>query len=456
MVCHICRVIYGDVFVFYFWEGMSYPLFYDSVTACDECDLLHRIPPLKSGERFKCIRCGHVLISVHEHVKGRIFGTGCSSLLMLAFALAFPFLGFSSSGAERSITLFNIVSVLINQDYLILSAIISLALFVFPIAYLLAVIFLVWSFDNHHVSMAIKRYFTRWVIVIQPWLMVDVFLVGTLVALVKMDSLADIELGLSFWAFCAYVLLLLKTISLVDRRWFWNQLAGHGPDHLIVKPTVLEKSALAKSITAKQQELIGCHFCGATLLGTAFHCSRCGHSIHSRRPHSLTGTIAFLIASVIMFIPANVFPIMQTTFLGGNEPSTIMGGVLLLWSLGSYPVALIIFLASVVIPLVKMLSLSWLCWQCYYPTERETMQKIRLYRITELVGRWSMIDIFVVAVLTGLVQMGELMSILPGPAVLSFTSVIILTMLAAMVFDPRLLWDKNEGSVMPSSQEKKE
>jgi paraquat-inducible protein A len=84
------------------------------------------------------------------------------------------------------------------------------------------------------------------------------------------------------------------------------------------------------------------------------------------------------------------------------------------------------------------------------------MQKIRLYRITELVGRWSMIDIFVVAVLTGLVQMGELMSILPGPAVLSFTSVIILTMLAAMVFDPRLLWDKNEGSVMPSSQEKKE
>jgi paraquat-inducible protein A len=157
-----------------------------------------------------------------------------------------------------------------------------------------------------------------------------------------------------------------------------------------------------------------------------------------------------------MFIPANVFPIMQTTFLGGNEPSTIMGGVLLLWSLGSYPVALVIFLASVVIPLVKMLSLSWLCWQCYYPTERETMQKIRLYRITELVGRWSMIDIFVVAVLTGLVQMGELMSILPGPAVLSFTSVIILTMLAAMVFDPRLLWDKNEGSVMPSSQEKKE
>ena len=213
MSCYLCRVIYREVFVFYFWEGMSHPLFYDSVTACEECDLLHRIPLLKSGDRFKCARCGHVLLNVHEHVKGRIFSMGCSSLLMLAFAFAFPFLGFSSSGAERSVTLFNIVSVLIRQDYLILSAMISLSLFVFPITYLLAVIFLVWSFDRHHVSMAIKRYLTHWVIVIQPWLMVDVFLVGTLVALVKMDSLDDIELGLSFWAFCGYVLLLLKKIS---------------------------------------------------------------------------------------------------------------------------------------------------------------------------------------------------------------------------------------------------
>ncbi|ETI62391.1 paraquat-inducible protein A [Marinomonas profundimaris] len=430
---------------------MSRPLFYDSVTACDECDSLHRIPPLKSGERFKCARCGHVLINVHAYVKGRIFSAGCSSLFMLVFALIFPFLGFSSNGAERSITLFTVVSVLINQDYLLLSAVISLALFVFPVAYLLAVVLLVWSFRHRYIRRSIMRYLIRWVIAIQPWLMVDVFLVGILVALVKMDSLADIELGLSFWAFCAYVLLLLKTVSLVDRRWLWNQIEGQGPDYLLIERT---DSDVFES--AQQHGLIGCHFCGATLHHSARHCSRCGHSIHSRRPHSLTGTIAFLIASVIMFVPANVFPIMQTTFLGGSEPSTIMGGVLLLWSLESYPVALVIFMASVVIPLVKILSLSWLCWQCYYPTERKTLQKIRLYRITELVGRWSMIDIFVVAVLTGLVQMGELMSILPGPAVLSFMSVIILTMLAAMTFDPRLLWDSNRDSVSTPRQEKKE
>jgi paraquat-inducible protein A len=415
---------------------MRYSLFYESVTACEECDLLHRIPPLKSGERFKCERCHHVLLNVHEHAYGRILGTASSSLLMLVLALAFPFLGFSANGAERSLTLFNVVTVLIRQDYLLLSAIVCLALFVFPVAYLFSVSCLVWSFQHPHVSLSLKRYLTRWVVTIQPWLMVDVFLVGILVALVKMNSLADIELGLSFWAFCGYVVLLIKTVSLVDRRWLWNKVAGPGPDHLLNN----------EPKTAMQLGLIGCHFCGATLESHVGHCSRCGHSVHSRHPQSLASTIAFLIASVIMFIPANVFPIMQTTFLGSSEPSTIMGGVFLLWSLGSYPVALIIFLASVVIPLAKMLSLSWLCWQSYYPTERETLQKMWLYRMTEVVGRWSMIDIFVVAVLTGLVQMGNLISILPGPAVLSFAAVVILTMLAARMFDPRLLWDKDRAS----------
>jgi paraquat-inducible protein A len=424
---------------------MSYSLFYENVTACDECDLLHRIPPLTVGERFKCVRCNCVLLNVHKHVAPRLLGMAFSSLLMLFFALIFPFLGFSSSGFERDITLYNMVTVLILQDNLILSIIISLALFVFPIVYLSAILGLVLSFHNRYLTVSLKRYLIRWIIVIQPWLMVDVFLVGILVALVKMNSLADIELGLSFLAFCAYVIFLLKTVSLVDRRWLWNKVAGPGPNHVISEN--LE--------SARDQSLIGCHFCGATLDGAACHCSRCGHSIHSRRPQSLAGTIAFLIASVVMFIPANFFPIMQTTFLGMTESSTIIGGVFLLWSLGSYPVAIVIFLASVVIPIAKILSLSWLCWQYYYPTERELLQKIWLYRMTEVVGRWSMIDVFVVAVLTGLVQMGSFISILPGPAVLSFAAVVILTILAARTFDPRLLWDKNKA-VTPTLLEKNE
>ena len=411
---------------------MSLPVFYENITACEECDFVNSIPPLRRGERFRCQRCAHVLVNVHKHVSVRIMGSGLSALLMLAMSLSFPFLGFSSNGIERTVSLFDTLSVLLSQGYLVLSILLSLALFVFPVVYLLAILFLVWSFQHQYVLKFVQRYCVRWLLVIEPWLMVDVFLVGILVALVKMSSLADISLELSFWAFCGYVILLLKTMVLVDKRWLWNKVAGRSAEH----------SALA--MTAKKQGLIGCHFCGATLSGHATHCNRCGHSVYSRRPRSINTTVALLVASLVMYIPANVFPIMQTTFLGSTEPSTIMGGVLLLWSLGSYPVALIILFASVVIPIAKVLSLGWLCWQSRYPSRRLTKQKITLYRLTELVGRWSMIDVFVVAILTSLVQMGNFMSILPGPAVLSFTAVIVLTMLAAMAFDPRLLWDKDD------------
>lgn len=418
-------------------------MFYENITTCEECDFVNSIPPLRRGERFRCQRCAHVLVNVHKHVSVRIMGSGLSALLMLAMSLSFPFLGFSSNGIERTVSLFDTLSVLLSQGYLVLSILLSLALFVFPVVYLLAILFLVWSFQHQYVLKFVQRYCVRWLLVIEPWLMVDVFLVGILVALVKMSSLADISLELSFWAFCGYVILLLKTMVLVDKRWLWNKVAGRSAEH----------SALA--MTAKKQGLIGCHFCGATLSGHATHCNRCGHSVYSRRPRSINTTVALLVASLVMYIPANVFPIMQTTFLGSTEPSTIMGGVLLLWSLGSYPVALIILFASVVIPIAKVLSLGWLCWQSRYPSRRLTKQKITLYRLTELVGRWSMIDVFVVAILTSLVQMGNFMSILPGPAVLSFTAVIVLTMLAAMAFDPRLLWDKDDvtGASLEGSEE---
>ena len=143
---------------------------------------------------------------------------------------------------------------------------------------------------------------------------------------------------------------------------------------------------------------------------------------------------------------------MFTVSLGSSEGSTIIGGVVLLWQLGSYPIAVVIFLASIVIPLAKIFALAWL----YINARREgddneqlAIQRLRLYRITELIGRWSMIDIFVVAILVALVQLQNLMAIYPGPAALSFASVVILTMLSAMVFDPRVFWPDRIGMAAP-------
>lgn len=194
--------------------------------------------------------------------------------------------------------------------------------------------------------------------------------------------------------------------------------------------------------TAAAQGLALCHVCSHLDRVEGHHCSRCGSELHLRQPDSLQRTLALLITAVILYIPANVLPIMDTVTLGSGEPATILGGVVLLIQLKSYPVAAVIFIASVMVPIAKMLALFYLVWNARRRNPRNPVQCARIYRMTELVGKWSMVDVFVVAILVALIQLGGLLSILPGPAALAFAGVVIATMLAAHEFDTRLIWDR--------------
>lgn len=170
-------------------------------------------------------------------------------------------------------------------------------------------------------------------------------------------------------------------------------------------------------------------------------CELCEAELHHRKPGSLQHSVAWLVTAVVLYVPANLWPIMRTSYLGSPTDSTIVGGVVQLWHHGSYLVAGIIFLASVMVPIGKILSLSWLCWISSYGYRMSRPGHTKLYRITELLGRWSMIDICVVAVLVALVQLGGLLKIESGSAGLAFAGVVISTMFAAHAFDPRLIWD---------------
>lgn len=194
--------------------------------------------------------------------------------------------------------------------------------------------------------------------------------------------------------------------------------------------------------SAASKGLACCHLCGLLSKAEADHCPRCHSHLHLRKPYSLQRCWALLITGIILYIPANTLPIMETNLLGQSELSTILGGVVTLWHHGSYPIAIVIFIASVLVPLGKMLAIIWLCISLNTNHRIPAIHQTRIYRLTELVGRWSMVDVFVVAVLVGLIQLGGLMSIYPGAAALAFAGVVILTMLAAMSFDSRLIWDK--------------
>lgn len=201
-------------------------------------------------------------------------------------------------------------------------------------------------------------------------------------------------------------------------------------------PPYHSKSAAAAGLTS-------CHDCAKLQLLTNEYCTDCGSDIHARKEGSVQKTLAFTIASLVLYIPANVLPIMTVSGIGGAEENTILGGVVTFWLMEAYPVAIIIFTASVLIPILKIGAIFTLCYAATYPV-KNLKRMTQIYRMTELVGRWSMVDVFVVAILVTLVQMGALMSIAPGPAALAFGGVVVLTMIGAHCFDPRLMWDRAE------------
>ena len=173
----------------------------------------------------------------------------------------------------------------------------------------------------------------------------------------------------------------------------------------------------------------------------AGHCPRCGAKLVWRSHHSIQRTWALVIAAAIFYIPANLLPVLTTNTPAGSESDTIMAGVVFLYTSGAWPLALMVLVASVMIPSGKIAALAYLLISVQRRSANNNRQRTRLYRLVELIGRWSMLDVFVDTFVVALVQLSPLMSVAPGPGVVFFMAVVILTMLAAQSFDPRLIWD---------------
>ncbi len=203
----------------------------------------------------------------------------------------------------------------------------------------------------------------------------------------------------------------------------------------------------ATHVSARQLGLVSCHACHLlsrmpkTSAHEVAHCSRCGEELHQRKPNSLTRTWALVIAAIIFYIPANYLPMTITSTLGTVSADTIMSGVIYFVHNGSWGIALVVFVASVLVPILKFSILIYLLLSIQFKSIWRPKERTRLYRFTEAVGRWSMLDIYVVTILVALVKLGVLGSIEAGPAAIYFAAVVVITMIAAAGFDPRLIWD---------------
>ena len=198
-------------------------------------------------------------------------------------------------------------------------------------------------------------------------------------------------------------------------------------------------------------QMLGCEYCGTVSAAPdveddhtlRLRCPHCGNRLHARKPRSLQRTWALLAASVLLYVPANLLPIMTTTNVFRSNTYTIAGGIGELWADKAYGLAAIVFVASIAVPLLKIVALAILAWTARRASGWRRLERAKLYRIVETVGHWSMLDVYVVVLLVGMVRFGKLASVQPEPGLIAFAAVVILTMFAARSFDPRLIWQEH-------------
>ncbi len=378
---------------------MKQSIFLNEVIECHECGLMVSLPELQINEKALCPRCNHVLTIKRENVNERIFALSLTSIIFLLLSLPFEFLSISANGLENKFDLIGSFKMLFTNQYHWLAIIEIATVFVIPLIILTTFISTLLFSDLSRQAVDKIRAF-NFIHKLLPWSMVEVFLVGVLISMIKIFSLADVNVGPSFIAFILFTVSITLVCLHIDK---------------------FELSKLGKALKGKKN--IERHECV------------------DDRHLSIQNTWALVITAIILYIPANLLPIMHTTTLGQDSASTIIGGVILLWEMGSYPIAIVIFIASILVPTAKILALIWLNYTVQVNKSDMKMQRIKLYRMAEFVGRWSMVDVYVVVILVSLIQMGNVMAINPGGATLAFFGVVVTTMLAAMTFNPKLIWN---------------
>jgi paraquat-inducible protein A len=404
-----------------------------SLTACHACDLLIRKPLVLPGNKAVCPRCSTPIYEPRTDTINRTLALVIVGLILLWPAIFSPILKMTIIGNTSYNTLIGGVVDLYQDGFYWVAFVVFFASILAPLAKLIVLLI---------VLLLLKlNIYTRWLPILfrfygylGPWGMLEVYMIGVLISVTKLIDLADLHMGVGL--FCFVGLLLANTLATLtlDKEQVW---------------THIEKISRKKErLTSKATGLMSCHGCHKLLRYPEINehqkltCPRCGSNVHKRRPGSLTKTWALVITALICLIPANVYPIMTLIYRGEGEPSTIIGGVLLLVREHMIPIALVLFIASIAVPLLKVAGLIWLLLSVQFKWDLSRRQRTIMFRAIETIGRWSMLDVFVISILVTLVNLGSLAEITSGLAATFFCAAVVITMLAAMCFDPRLIWDE--------------
>ena len=364
----------------------------------------------------------------HKASLDRALAINVAALALYAVAATAPFLSLNLYGRTQDTTLATLPEAFTPQGMPELSVLVLATTVLAPLLKLLATLYVLVGLRNDTPHPRLARV-ARWRTWLTPWSMIEVFLLGAFVAYTRLTALAYVQVGPALYALGLLMLATVAADALLDEDEMWDAIS----------PTPDEPSGPA------HLPLVACRSCGLVshaAEGTA--CSRCRARLYHRKANPMGRTVALLLTGAVLYLPANIYPVMTIIQLGQGGPHTILGGAIELLQAGSWPLALLVFVASVLVPVLKLVGLGLLVLLARRRSVKRLRSRTRMFQLLEWIGRWSMIDVFMLAVLVALVQSGALATVIPGLGAVCFSAVVVTTMLAASAFDPRLMWDAAE------------
>jgi paraquat-inducible protein A len=407
---------------------------------CPACGQFQIVPALAADMRSNCVRCRTLLRATRADPIGRHLALTVAALVLFGIVWLGMLMKVSAVGIVHATTLDSGPIELVDRGLWPVAIAVS-----FTTLFASAIKFLGTIYVLGALRLPLRRLppnlrgVFRFARKIGMWSMLEVLLLGVFVAYTKLGALVSIELGPAVYALGVLTVVIVWAEVAFDPQAVWEEIERRGQTHAPMQIVRLHDHRPGAA---------GCESCGLVCMPaeTDGRCPRCGAAVHERKPDSVNRTWAFVIAAAVLYIPANVYPVLTVIQLGAGQPSTILGGVEELLADGQYPLAVLVFFASILVPLFKLLSLGLMLGtvQLAKPSGGAGFllrQRTLLYHVVAWIGRWSMVDIFMESLLGALVQFGAFVTIDPGFGAVAFCAVVFITIFAADCFDPRLMWD---------------
>lgn len=392
---------------------------------CPECGLRTHIPKLRQGQEASCPRCHHHFVHIEPEPYPIVLACALAALILMTVVYSQPLITVWMSGMFSRLTLPEMMYTLLANDWNFLGLVLFALIFGTPVLFLLLCLYVYYAL-LHQQRLPYVLSAARLLMRLRQWMMVDVFFVSMLVAYIKIHAVASLHFGIAFWLMPILVILLLRTSIATSLHWVYYQILHHHKNERLLQAA---------------SDTVCCTNCLYFRPTHETYCSICNSKLFHRRPDSLKISFHLLLGAIILYFPANLLPIMISENPMKRNISTIMSGIIYMWHDGDKLIAAVIFSASILVPTLKIMSLLMLQY-CVRFRPLWSIPKLSLqYRITEIIGRWSMIDIFVIIIMMSTFH-HNIARVTAGPAALYFCLVVILTMLSAYFFDARLLWDK--------------